>query len=74
MAGGGQPLVDGRLAAFGEEMLIANYDGAEFDAAPAMAHGQHTEELLLEAGFSLDDIDTMSREKMIFCATRRPRP
>lgn len=62
------------MASDGEEMMIANYDGAEFDPAPAMIHGQHTEELLLEAGFSLDDIDTMSREKMIFCATRRPRP
>jgi len=61
-------------ASDGEEMLIANYDGAEFDPAPAMVHGQHTEELLLEAGYTLDDIDTMSREKMIFCATRRPRP
>ena len=62
------------LASDGEEMLIANYDGAEFDPAPAMIHGQHTEELLLEAGYSLDDIDTMAREKMIFCATRRQRP
>ncbi len=62
------------MASDGEEMLIANYDGAEFDPAPAMVHGQHTEELLLEAGYSLDDIDTMSREKMVFCATRRPRP
>ncbi len=62
------------MASDGEEMLIANYDGAEFDPAPAMVHGEHTEELLLEAGFSLDDIDTMAREKMIFCATRRPRP
>ncbi len=62
------------MASDGQEMLIANFDGAEFDPAPAMAHGQHTEELLLEAGYSLDDIDTMSREKMIYCATRRPRP
>ena len=62
------------MASDGEEMLIANYDGAEFDPAPAMVHGQHTEELLLEAGYSLDDIDTMSKEKMVFCATRRPRP
>ena len=61
------------MASDGEEMLIANYDGAEFDPAPAMVHGQHTEELLLEAGYSLDDIDTMSREKMVYCATRRPR-
>lgn len=61
-------------ASDGEEMLIANFDGAEFDPAPAMVHGQHTEELLLEAGYSLDDIDTMEREKMIYCATRRPRP
>ncbi len=61
------------MASDGEEMLIANYDGAEFDPAPAMVHGQHTEELLLEAGYSLDDIDTMSREKMVFCATRSPR-
>ncbi len=62
------------VASDGEEMLIANYDGAEFDPAPAMVHGEHTEELLLEAGYSLDDIDTMSREKMVFCATRRSRP
>ena len=62
------------MASDGEEMLIANFDGAEFDPGPAMVHGQHTEELLLEAGYSLDDIDTMSREKMVFCATRRPRP
>jgi len=61
------------MASDGEEMRIANYDGAEFDPAPAMVHGQHTEELLLEAGYSLDDIDTMSREKMVYCATRRPR-
>ncbi len=61
-------------ASDGEEMLIANYDGSEFDPAPAMAHGEHTEELLLEAGYTLGDIDTMSREKMIFCAKRRPRP
>jgi len=62
------------MASDGEEMLIANYDGAEFDPAPAMAHGEHTEELLLEAGYSLDDIDTMAREKMVYCATRRARP
>lgn len=62
------------LASDGQEMLIANMDGSEFDPAPAMAHGEHTEELLLEAGYSLDDIDTMEREKMIFCASRRPRP
>lgn len=61
-------------ASDGGEMLIANLDGAEFDPAPAMVHGEHTEELLLEAGYSLDDIDTMEREKMIFCANRRPRP
>ena len=61
-------------ASDGEEMLIANYDGAEFDPAPAMVHGEHTEELLLEAGYTLDDIDVMCREKMVYCATRRPRP
>ena len=62
------------LASDGEEMLVANYDGAEFDPTPALVHGQHTEELLLEAGYSLDDIDTMEREKMVYCASRRPRP
>jgi len=28
------------MASDGEEMLIANYDGAEFDPAPAMVHGE----------------------------------
>ena len=49
--------------------LVANpvqYDEQPYeDAAPAPIHGQHTEEVLIDSGFSWDEISAFKQAKAI---------